>query len=226
MTIYNAQLHRRNRYPGKIDPQAVSPFSPISLGNLRAWYQTNKEVGYGNGDPISTLTDWSGNGYDLSGTANYVVSGGIKYVDSDYMSNGSAPALGNAAYSMCIYGDSYNTNGALFCVGSTTQNLSMLAVARNEIRSWNYNASFTDTGDACLITVTYDTSSFRVYKNDALHATLTQGGFNIFAGLYMFRLSNADRQSTLRARFGAVYTKVLSLTDIEKLYAYVNSFSS
>lgn len=55
---------RRTRVPGAIDSGYGTPNPILSLPGLVAWYDISQEVGYGGGDPITQLTDFSGNGND------------------------------------------------------------------------------------------------------------------------------------------------------------------
>lgn len=228
MTLYNAVPHHRSRIPGMIDTKAQG-WTPKSITGLQAWYQANKEQGYSDGNSFSSFLDWSGNNYNLAGTGTYKVVSGVVLIDSDDMATSSRPASGNNPFSFCIYGDTYNTDGTLMGVGNGASDKNSLNVCVDHLYCWNYDPAFTSMGTSApwyLITVTYDQTYVRIYKNNALHTTLTQGSFNIQSGIYMFRWFFNDRQSTLRARFAAVYSKKLELAEVGYLYNYVSAFQN
>lgn len=224
MTLYQAHEHRRSRIPGLVDQLSVAR-SPHAVPNLLAWYQANLEIGYSHGNSIYVFKDWSGNGFHLSGTGQYIVDSGIALIDSDDMANTASPAIGNNPFSICVFGDTYNSDGTLFGVGGGMAAKNSLNVCVDHLYCWEYDPAFTSMGTSApwyLITVTYDQSSIRIYKDSSLFVTLTQGSYNIQSGIYMFRWFYNDRQSTLRARFAAVYTKTLSSDEVGFLSEYAH----
>jgi hypothetical protein len=218
----NTLQHTRTRYPGLVNPNLVTSYIPSD--DLVCWYQANKEIGYSDGGAITQITDWSGNGYHMTGTGTYVVSGATKLIDSDDFQNTTRPATGNSPISFAVFGDTYNNGGTLFGVGGANDTKRSMNICSDQLFCWGYDPTFTSMGTSApwyLITVVYDGTDIKIYKDTTLHTTLSQGSFNITGGAYMFRWFWNDRQSTLRMRFAGVWNKALTTTEITNLSSFV-----
>ena len=199
--------HSRTRTPGLIDPLARSSFPEGAI----CWIEARREVGYTDGQTITTLTDLSGNNYPfttISGTSQWWWNNDKPYITGTQM-RALIPAYGDGPRTMIMAGTFSDSAPGCSC-GSVHDNGRQWAVARNQLFTWAGDPTFTPMSTAPLVmTATYSDGVTNIYEGTTLRLSYNRV-LNTSQYAYLFRWSNNDRQSDSKVYAWATWPRVLS----------------
>lgn len=224
----------RSRIPGKVDSRTVfaSAFTPLSLSGCVFWGQMGFETGYSNNDPLTQITDWSGNGYHLTpylggdggewrtdGTFPYLQRGS----SSSAYHNASFPAFGNNAFTLVTA--AFHTSEfdrVPFAVGGGSDCHKSWAPTRAQVFLWCDDPFYTNAAaDVPIVqTSTVENGEQVLYTQHEELGDFTFTDFNIQTGLWALDWFNNDRNFTGKLYGVNIYNRILSAPEIAQLNTY------
>jgi len=227
------QTHSRSRNPGKVDSGLLG-WSPIDIGNLKIWNDATKDC-FLDGDNMSPLRDYSGNGNKANAIATVTYKTAIKNGLSVYRMGTSSyqyvsTSIPSGSFTFVIAINPTDTSGAKYIFDSSAGRFIIaLRAFGSELVGWFDGAwngiAASSTGWQILAWVLTSGGNGEVFRNGAslgaaAYSAKAIGGttriFSEYTGGAGF-FSNGDMGEFL------VFDKALSSGELSALTGYLNA---
>lgn len=223
------------RLPGKVDPRTrnASAFIPTLLSGCLFWGEIGLEGGYSNNDPLTQITDWSGNGYHLTpylggDGAEWRTDGTFPYLQrgssSSAYHNASFPAFGSNSFTLvvaAIHTDA-EFDAVPFAIGGDMECHRSWAPTRARVFLWCDDDFYTnaDPDVPIVMTSTVTSTDQYIYTQHEELGHLTYTDMDVYPGLWALDWFN-EAQPFVGKLYGVnIYNRVLSAPEIVNLEDY------
>lgn len=229
---------------GLIDPKAKKTINPNAWTPMTSsltpyfWFEPRRETSYSDTDPITTLEDLTGNGYDLSAAGSgddveWINAGtGKAYAfspssEGKHLTNDTFPGFGTSPFSFIAVG-SVSTPEWLIGVGETDCDRTV-GFASDRVVIWcsdllhdEYSASLP------AMLYEYDGSDFFVYELTSSGAVLIDSdsrSLDISPEIFVFKLISFDYFANARFYGAAAFQGVFDSTERDLAAIYFSSLT-